>query len=283
MPILVHLADKKETASIKKNGIKIGKHRQGIFCMPVLPNFYISHQWLRELKRSGARTFVGVYFKLDSKTLVFAGKYNQEHRHIELGEAIKEIMSLDDPLGYELIIDRKIEAKEVEKIRTLPQKLGWRYYPSSHSKKPTCACPVCIPSGSIKGRILREKIEPPEKELDYNEIIEKLKVADDEDEIDNLLWSIEKRRRRADPTDILFLIDRQSKSINQSFALALGAYKHKNTKPILLELIKSEDENTREFSADSLLKLYGNDIVDELTLLNDKAINQALDDWNEKK
>ena len=127
MPILVHLAAEKETGSIKKNGIKIGKHRQGIFCMPVLPNFYISHQWLRELKRRGARTLVGVYFKLDSKTLVFAGKYNQEHRHIELGEAIKEIMSLDDPLGYELIIDRKIEAKEVEKIRTLPQKLGWRY------------------------------------------------------------------------------------------------------------------------------------------------------------
>jgi hypothetical protein len=64
MPILVHLADEREKASIKRNGIKIGKDRNGIFCMPVLPNFYISNQWLRELKG----------------------------RQMELGVAIKEIM-----------------------------------------------------------------------------------------------------------------------------------------------------------------------------------------------
>lgn len=40
--------------------------------------------------------------------MVFAGKYGEKHRHIKLGEAIKEIMELEDPLGYELIIDRKI-------------------------------------------------------------------------------------------------------------------------------------------------------------------------------
>jgi hypothetical protein len=167
MPVLVHLADEREATSIRKNGIKVAKDRPGIFCMPVLQNFYVSHQWLRELKRGGARTYIGVYFKFDSKDLVYAGKYNQEHRHISLGEAIKEIMSLEDPLGYEFIIDRKIEAKEVDKIRTLPQKLGWRYFPSSHSKRPTCACPVCISSGSIKGKRLRDKIDPPVKEIGW--------------------------------------------------------------------------------------------------------------------
>lgn len=60
MPILVHLADERVVTSIRKNGIKIGKDQQGIFCMPVLQNFYVSHQWLRELKRGGARTFIGV-------------------------------------------------------------------------------------------------------------------------------------------------------------------------------------------------------------------------------
>ena len=159
MAILVHLADEKDLASIKKNGIKVGKRQRGIFCMPVLQDFYISHQWLRELKRSGTKTLIGVYFKLDSQELVYAGKYNQEHKHISLGEAIKEIMSLDDPLGYELIIDRKIEAKEIEKIRILPQKLGWRYCPTSHNEKPACTCPVCIPTGTIRGKRLRDKIE----------------------------------------------------------------------------------------------------------------------------
>src|ERR1700722_19315645 len=113
MPILVHLADERAGASIKRSGIKIGKGREGIFCMPVLPNFYVSHQWLRELKRNGARTFIGIYFRLDTKTLVYAGKYNEPHRQIELGVAIKEIMTLEDPLGYELIVARKIEPKEI--------------------------------------------------------------------------------------------------------------------------------------------------------------------------
>ena len=199
MPILVHLADEREATSIRKNGIKIGKHRQGIFCMPVLQNFYVSHQWLRELKRSGARTYVGVYFKLDSKELVYAGNYNEEHRQISLGEAIKEIMDLEDPLGYELIVDRKIEAKEIEKIKFLPQKLGWRYFPSSHNKKPTCACPFCITAGTIKSRRLREKIEPPVKNMRYHEIILNLRNTECEDEIENLLWIIKRYKRRADP------------------------------------------------------------------------------------
>ncbi len=171
MPLLVHLADERESSNIQKNGIKLRKDRKGIFCMPVLQNFYVSHQWLRELKRSGTRTYVGVYFKLDSEELVYAGKFNQEHKHIKLTHAIKEIMSLEDPLGYELIVDRKILASEISKIKILPQKLGWRYYPTSHNTKPTCACPVCIPSGSIKGKRLREKIEPPIKDIGYDKII----------------------------------------------------------------------------------------------------------------
>ncbi len=129
MPTLVHLADEKEASNIKRNGIKIGKFRQGIFCIPVMQSFYLSHQWLRELKRRGVKTFVGVYFKVDSKAKVFAGKYNSEHRYIELGQAIKEIQTIDDPLGYEIIIDRKIDAKEIEKIKNLPQNIGWRYKP----------------------------------------------------------------------------------------------------------------------------------------------------------
>jgi hypothetical protein len=281
MPVLVHLADEREATSIRKNGIKVGKDRQGVFCMPVLQNFYVTHQWLRELKRSGARTYIGVYFKFDSKDLVYAGKYNQEHRHISLGEAIKEIMSLDDPLGYELIVDRKIEAKEVEKIKILPQKLGWRYYPSSHNKKPTCACPVCISFGSIKGRRLREKIEPPVKEMGYNEAIAKLKTAVSEDEIDELLITIKRTRKRADPTDLLFLLDKKSDSINQSLALALGMYRHKNTQAILLKLLKSNDNDTKEFVTDSLLKLYGQEIEKTLIEMDDSVINKAIDEWKE--
>lgn len=150
MPTLVHLADEKNTKKIIKNGIKNGRYKTGVYCMPVLPNFYVSHQWLRELKQSGARTFVGVYFKLSSEEKVFAGKYGKPHRHITLGEAIREIMDVEDPLGYELIIDRKIEPSEISKVAHLPQTLGWRHFPGSHNKPP-CACEYCLRQ-TIKGR-----------------------------------------------------------------------------------------------------------------------------------
>ena len=120
MPTLVHLADMKEIASIRRNGIKTSKWRGGIFCMPVTPNFYVSHQWLRELKRGGARTLCAVYFRLPSEEIVFAGRYNAEHRETPLSEAMQEFNEDNQQLGYELIIPRKILPKEIE---TVAQKL----------------------------------------------------------------------------------------------------------------------------------------------------------------
>lgn len=279
MPILVHIADERESSSIRKNGLKVGKHRPGIFCMPVLPNFYVSHQWLRELKRSGARTYVGVYFKLDSQYLVYAGKYNQEHRPITLGEAIKEIMSMNDPLGYELIVDRKIEAKEIEKIKFLPQKLGWRYFPSSHGRKPVCTCPCCIPLGSIKSKRLKDKIEPPAKKISYAEALSKLKASESEYEIDELLMAINRIKKRADPNDFLFLLEKNSTEIDQSLALSLSLFKHKNARPMLLTLLASKDKKTKAYAADSLLTLYGEEIENALMEMNDPEITQVLEEW----
>lgn len=160
MPTFVHLADERDAEMIRKNGIKIRKGGGGVYCMPVIRNFYLSHQWLRELKRDGTRTIVGVYFKMTSSEMVYAGRYGQRHTHIPVGEAIKEIMSLEDPLGYELIVDRKIEAKEIVGIKHLPQTLGWRYMPDGHNKKP-CACVYCL-KGTIKGRRTLDRLDTPD-------------------------------------------------------------------------------------------------------------------------
>ena len=161
MPTLVHLADEKNAGKILKNGIKTGRYGTGLFCMPVLPNFYVSHQWLRELKRSGVRSYVGVYFKVPSLTMVYAGRYGKPHRHITVGEAIKEIMALEDPLGYELIIDRKILPGEITRIKNLPQNIGWRYFPESHNVKP-CSCEYCL-KGTIKGKKTFERLKKQEE------------------------------------------------------------------------------------------------------------------------
>ncbi len=283
MPVLVHLADERESASIKKNGIKPGKGRRGIYCMPVTQSFYISHQWLRELKRRGVRSYVGVYFRLDSNTMVYAGKYNQEHKHISLGKAIREIRSMKDPLGYELLIDRKIEAKEIESIRMLPQNMGWRYFPASHEKGMPCSCPMCLPRGEIKAKKLREKLEPSPKRSTYPELLAKIRKEEDHDAIETLLWTIRGDRRRADPKNLMFLLDKGSDDINRQLALALGVFRHKHTRSCLSILLTMPDEETRENAASSLLSLYGKEEESFLRTLKDVAIKRVLDEWNSEK
>lgn len=157
MPTLVHLADVKEIASIRKNGIKISKWRPGIYCMPVTPDFYVSHQWLRELKRCGIRTICAVYFRLPATELVFAGRYNMEHRHIALSEAMADFMDAEekDKLGYELIVPRKILPGEIQSIKPLPQNIGWRFHPESKDTKPFCSNPDCP---CTSGQINRKRI-----------------------------------------------------------------------------------------------------------------------------
>lgn len=283
MPVLVHLADERESAAVEKNGIKPGKGRQGIYCMPVTRSFYISHQWLRELKRRGVRSYVGVYFKLDSKTMVYAGKYHEKHKHITLGEAIKEITRMKDPLGYELLIDRKIESKEIESIRRLPQNMGWRYFPASHEKGIGCSCPMCLPRGEIKAKKLRDKLDPPVRRPAYPELLAKILVEEDPDEIENLLWSVKANRRRSDPQRLMFLLDKDSDDINRLLARTLAVFRHKHTRSCLNALLSLSDEDTRENAASSLLSLYGKEEERGLRALKDAAINRAIDEWNKEQ
>ena len=283
MPLLVHLADERNSASIIKNGIKPGKGRKGIFCMPVLQSFYISHQWLRELKRDGARSYIGVYFKLDSNTMVYAGKYHEPHRHIPLGQAIREIRSMKDPLGYELIIDRKIEAKEIGRIRNLPQHVGWRYFPASHEKGIGCICAMCLPRGSIKAKRLRDKAEPPQRKLSYPELLAKIRQEDNPNEVENLLWLIKESRRRSDPQTLMFLTEKGSDDINRLLARTLAVFRHKHTRLCLKTLLTMPDEDTREYAAASFLALYGKDVVPELRALRDAAVDLAIEEWEKDR
>ena len=170
MPTFVHLAAEKDVKRIVTHAIRGRRTRipsgkshvevpQGVFCMPVMPNFHLTHQWLWELKRNGQRTMIGIYFRLPSEEPVWVGRYNQPHRNVSAGEAIKIIMELEDAEGWEVVVPRTIIAKEIQKTRRLSQSVGWRYCPKSHMQKPTCACPYCLPPGSIKSKRLRHRIE----------------------------------------------------------------------------------------------------------------------------
>jgi hypothetical protein len=158
MPLLVHIAPEKEVGSIRRAGIRIGKGRDGIYAMPVLRNFVVSHQWLRELKRSGARTLCAVHFRIPDGETVLMGHYSKEHVPVTAAQAARAIMQADDPLGMQIIVPRGIGPKEIHAIRSVPQVVGWRYFPGAHARQP-CGCPYCQSRGGIKTRKLREQYE----------------------------------------------------------------------------------------------------------------------------
>jgi hypothetical protein len=158
MPMLVHIAPEKDIGSIRRAGIRIGKFRNGVYAMPVLKNFVVSHQWLRELKRGGGRTLSAVHFRIPDGETVLMGHYSKEQVEVTAAQAAHAIMHAEDPLGMQIIVPRAIAPKEIHAIRSVPQVLGWRYFPGAHARKP-CGCPYCQSRGAIKSRKLREEFE----------------------------------------------------------------------------------------------------------------------------
>lgn len=159
--MFVHLALQKSAPAIQRNGINrlrtMYVPEPGIYACPVVKNFFVSHQWLRELKRRGHGPIVGVYFRIPDDQRVWVAHYRDAHQEMSAAEAADVVMHAEAPEGFEVIVPRKIKANEIHKIRTLPQIVGWRYYPGAHGRKP-CGCPYCQ-QGQYGGKKLREAYE----------------------------------------------------------------------------------------------------------------------------
>jgi len=74
----VHVFPAEKEKSILTAGIKAGKvHydeiQKGIFCMPVISDFYATHQWVREIMRRHKNILV-VYFRIPDSDEVWIGK-----------------------------------------------------------------------------------------------------------------------------------------------------------------------------------------------------------------
>jgi hypothetical protein len=158
MATFVHLTPEKYVRSIERTGIKAGptwlSPPDGVYAVPVVPDFSVSHQWLRELKRGGQRTICGVYFRIPDEEQVWVGHYGRNHLRASAAEAVRLMMNAGDAQGYEVIIPRKIDRDEILSVRHLPQVVGWRYKPGAHGTT-LCGCPVCVRPGEIKRRRTR--------------------------------------------------------------------------------------------------------------------------------
>jgi len=113
----------------------------GVFCMPVLPNYYVSHEWLRELRRRGRPPRVAVDFVVPDEEPVLVGHYTRAHDEMTAAQASALIMRAEDPLGYEVVLPRAV-TPEIRRTRAVPQVVGWRYWPEARGRLP-CPCPIC--------------------------------------------------------------------------------------------------------------------------------------------
>jgi hypothetical protein len=164
--MFVHLAPESRVALIRHNGIgplrkALRDRPTGIFAVPVTRNFYVSHQWLRELKRQGQGVISGVYFRIPDDEPVWVGHYGQAHRPMTASEAVAEFMGGEGREGWEVIIPRRIAAKEIHRVRALPQVVGWRYYPGANGKPPYCTCKYCT-RGNHGAARLRLRLGSPD-------------------------------------------------------------------------------------------------------------------------
>lgn len=239
MPMMVHLTPAKNIRRILRTGIQ--KDEYGVYCMPVLQEYYTSHQWLRELRRWKPGPLVAVYFRLDDNQIVECGPYWEVHRILPAVEAVRLFRQQPDAQGWEIVVPHSIAPRDIHKVRTLSQVLGWRYSPRSHTR-PWCNCPVCVSRGEFNSSKKREK----DAILSYREILTTLQKLhaqaeecpdreENEKEMAGLLYSLY-YRKAGQASDFLFLLDSSSNDVLEALADLLGVYKGRAAKRLLQEV-----------------------------------------------
>jgi hypothetical protein len=166
MAMFVHLALESQLPRIVRNGIRCSRRRndavgRGVFAVPVTRNFYVSHQWLRELKRRSDGAIAAVYFRVPDAEQVWVGHYNQAHRWMTAAEATAELMSAEVGQGWEVVIPHRIEPRSIHRTRRLPQVLGWRFFPKAKGKPPFCTCKFCT-RGEYGAQRMRKRLGTPD-------------------------------------------------------------------------------------------------------------------------
>lgn len=167
MATYVHIADARDVAAIRRNGLVLPKarfrqyeherYRYGVFAMPVISDFMLTHQWVRELAKRGYRSSVGVYFHLPDDEPVWAGLFNAEKAKATAASAASRLRE-ERLLGYEVIVPRSISASEIRTVRELPR-VGWRFFPGAKGNAPRCLCKYCV-GGEINSRRMRDRLDP---------------------------------------------------------------------------------------------------------------------------
>ena len=251
MAVLVHITKAENKKSILRSGIKVGKYSKSLYFMPHTQNFLISHQWARELKRCGVKNFIAIDFRLPKIEEVWFGKYFEGHKKLPLNIAIEIFLAQDDKYGYEFILERKVEAKEIINTRIIQKPMGWRYEPNSHGKQP-CPCPMCILRGGYRTSGLKEKNDSNISRQKAQII---LKESHDDNELVEALERMQGKWRKESPEYLKRLINSQDEYVLYSLVELLAQYRHPLAKEYLTILANNEDEDSSQLARQCLEKI----------------------------
>ncbi|GAA1741644.1 HEAT repeat domain-containing protein [Luedemannella helvata] len=204
---------------------------RGVYCMPVLPSFTLTYQWVRELRRWKQSTLVGVQVRIPDDEPVTVGRYGQEPTRVSAAEAAATIRGLADPRGYEVFVPRPVAAAEVRRVRRVPQGIGWRYKPDAHGLRP-CTCPACIQSGTPGAAQLRRRFPYENAPRTKPAIMADLRAATTSDDIEYALYELG-MRRRGGAEELAFLADHPDPEVREALVRTLARYRGRAARELL--------------------------------------------------
>lgn len=141
MVIFVHLTPERNVGTILRQGITRMRgqddHPAGIFAMPAARSFYVSHQWLHELKDRGHLRVAAMYFRVPESEPVWVGHYRECHEQITAKKAMEWFVREMRPQGFEVIVPRRISPDQIYRIHHLARVLPLERFPILNGNKGT--------------------------------------------------------------------------------------------------------------------------------------------------
>ena len=249
MAVLLHIADARAERSIRRAGLKAGRH--GVHAVPVTGDFMASHQWARELKRCGWNLGLAVSFRMPGATQVRAGHYNEAQEAMSLGAAIAVYLARDQQAGYQIVFDAGIPRRNILKMKPLRRPPGWRYFPEAKGREPV---PGWSNRGDYGAARMRKRLEPAVVLPPFDDLKALLETSRDTGEISQALLDLAAKPRRASCAFLEPLLAHPDGEILFDLLMALERFTDPQARTFTARLADSEYPLVRAFARDRLGK-----------------------------
>jgi hypothetical protein len=262
VPRLVHLIRASSARTIRRAGIRGGaatvlelagrraELARAVFAMPLVPDFSVTYQWVRELRRWHGESMMAVHFVLPSDEEVLVGRYGTAHARVALRDAVRRV--LKSPEGNEIVVMRSVRRREVVAIRNVTQLVGWTEVPGPRAKL-DCLCQACVPPGTrdlmrrVRGAFSRHLTDARRAKSD-REVAAALQ---------RLGVPLERARGRLDADGLLAFARSESADLRREAAALLGYFRWSEVEAELGRLVSDPDERVHASAIDSMVRAGG--------------------------